>query len=152
MCCSDHVHCCPKKTRCNLHHGSCDSADLLQSVPWFTKTEALPLESQGNTDVTLVNSEENNDIDTLEESEETVNDVICPGGHYSCPDGYTCCPQHGGHFGCCPITKVFMLWCRYSLFNSLTKISLKIIFLIEDGRIFNLVTLVFVPSLWSNLG
>ena len=30
VCCSDHVHCCPKGYTCNVEKGSCDTADYEQ--------------------------------------------------------------------------------------------------------------------------
>ena len=39
MCCSDHIHCCPHGTTCDLSKGTCDKGDI--SVDWFVKTPAL---------------------------------------------------------------------------------------------------------------
>ena len=39
VCCSDHIHCCPHGTTCDLSKGTCDKGDI--SVDWFVKTPAL---------------------------------------------------------------------------------------------------------------
>ncbi|CAG0882456.1 unnamed protein product [Darwinula stevensoni] len=31
-----------------------------------------------------------------------LENVICPGGVFQCPDKFTCCPVSGG-YGCCPL-------------------------------------------------
>ncbi|XP_065570758.1 progranulin-like [Artemia franciscana] len=43
------------------------------------------------------------DDSNLLTNEITASSVICPGGAYQCPDGYTCCPGIDYPFSCCPL-------------------------------------------------
>ena len=82
ICCSDHVHCCPKGYRCDVQAGTCTQA--MSSLPWFTKLSSTQVKS-------------------------SVFSVKCPDGRATCSDNTTCCElPHGGH-GCCPVPQVIML-------------------------------------------
>ncbi|XP_072270765.1 progranulin isoform X2 [Pyxicephalus adspersus] len=77
-CCSDHVHCCPHNTLCDLQHGTCVSGDKV--VPMSKKVPArMKLQSA-----------------------EQVRRTPCGDGS-SCPDGSTCCRLDSHSFGCCPL-------------------------------------------------
>ncbi|XP_029428750.1 progranulin isoform X2 [Rhinatrema bivittatum] len=78
VCCSDHVHCCPKGYTCNTAAGSCEQSAL--SIPWTVKTPAQARESVHGKDVKC--------------DEET-----------SCADGQTCCRTASGEWACCPLTE-----------------------------------------------
>ncbi|OBS58612.1 hypothetical protein A6R68_10272 [Neotoma lepida] len=83
ICCSDHLHCCPQDTVCDLIQSKCLSehytTDLLTKLPGYPvslMTNLLP----------------------------TMKEVKCD-MEVSCPDGYTCCLLTTGAWGCCPFTK-----------------------------------------------
>ena len=78
MCCSDHLHCCPKGTKCS-GSGHCTSNGI--EVDGFLKTLAKP------------------------RTDKLVGDVVCPDGS-ECHDGCTCCPMSSGDYGCCPLPNV----------------------------------------------
>ncbi|KAM5134808.1 progranulin [Mantella aurantiaca] len=78
ICCSDHVHCCPHNTMCDLVHSTCVSGDKV--VPMSKK---LPARMK------------------LQASVEDRR-VKCGDGS-SCPDGSTCCELNDKTFGCCPL-------------------------------------------------
>lgn len=44
MCCSDHIHCCPSNTICDLEHGVCKSGET--HVPLLKKISAVPSDSK----------------------------------------------------------------------------------------------------------
>ncbi|CAI5789905.1 Uncharacterized protein PODLI_1B030954 [Podarcis lilfordi] len=77
VCCSDHIHCCPKGYTCNVATGICDKGG--RSIPWLAKAEprSLPVSSAGTA-------------------------VPCD-AHTECPDGHTCCRLSSGAWGCCPL-------------------------------------------------
>ncbi|XP_069041662.1 progranulin-like isoform X2 [Lepisosteus oculatus] len=78
VCCTDHLHCCPSGTTCDLEHNRCTSAE--RQTPLQKKLPAL-----------------------LEVKEAlTEGDVNCPDGVSKCPDNTTCCQKEGGGYGCCP--------------------------------------------------
>ncbi|KAK5881661.1 hypothetical protein CesoFtcFv8_022437 [Champsocephalus esox] len=74
-CCSDHLHCCPSNTICDLEHGVCQSGET--SVPMLKKIAAVP-----------------NDV----------GDVPC-NGSVACAEGSTCCKSSEGGWACCPLPK-----------------------------------------------
>jgi len=82
VCCSDHEHCCPSGTTCDVAAGTCTQES--HSMSWY--------------EVALRN-----------ENRLTSNDVVCPGGQATCPDGSTCCQLASGDYGCCPLPKVLPL-------------------------------------------
>nr|DBA22225.1 TPA: hypothetical protein GDO54_013272 [Pyxicephalus adspersus] len=76
-CCSDHVHCCPHNTLCDLQHGTCVSGDKV--VPMSKKVPArMKLQSAAT--------------------------VKCD-DTATCPGTATCCRLPSGEWGCCPFEK-----------------------------------------------
>ncbi|KAK7498411.1 hypothetical protein BaRGS_00010365, partial [Batillaria attramentaria] len=73
VCCSDHVHCCPKGFTCELP-SHCRKGDDV--VPWMEKVPAFVSEN--------------------------VKAVQCDSTH-ECPTGDTCCKLANGNWGCCPV-------------------------------------------------
>lgn len=74
VCCSDHVHCCPKDYTCDLSNGKCVQTD---AVP---RPLTKPLSAVSGP-----------------------RDVICPEKRVQCQSGNTCCKTGSGEYGCCPI-------------------------------------------------
>ncbi|XP_018089598.1 granulin L homeolog isoform X2 [Xenopus laevis] len=72
VCCSDHLHCCPAGTSCDLVHQKCVSSN--GEGPLLLQMPAVRQES---------------------------NRVLCDAST-SCPDKNTCCRLLSGKFGCCP--------------------------------------------------
>ncbi|XP_039644440.1 granulin b isoform X3 [Perca fluviatilis] len=85
MCCSDHIHCCPSDTICDLEHGICKSGDT--SVPLLKKIAAVP-----------------NDVDCPDKKSACPDETTCcqmTNGTYGCcpmPNA-VCCSDHAH---CCP--------------------------------------------------
>ncbi|MBN3308823.1 GRN protein, partial [Amia calva] len=79
VCCTDHLHCCPGGTTCDLEHSVCKSAT--KETPLWTKLPAVLR------DVGFV----------------CVSSVTCPDGRSKCPDETTCCLLSNGSYGCCPL-------------------------------------------------
>lgn len=85
MCCSDHVHCCPSNTICDLEHGVCRSGET--RVPLLKKIPAVP-----------------HDIVCPDKV------VVCPDQTTCCKlnnDSYGCCLMPNAvccsdHIHCCP--------------------------------------------------
>ncbi|XP_061563667.1 granulin b [Cololabis saira] len=82
VCCSDHIHCCPAGTECDLFHSICSSAQ--GSFPMSVKmlavvTEQLAVQSK-------------------------VQNVPC-NDSVACADGNTCCKTSQGRWACCPLPK-----------------------------------------------
>ncbi|XP_054032602.1 LOW QUALITY PROTEIN: progranulin [Dryobates pubescens] len=73
VCCSDHIHCCPRGSTCEPEAGSCRLGGG-GAQPWLRKSPAL---RRGG-------------------------DVRCD-EQTSCPDGSTCCRLASGAWGCCPL-------------------------------------------------
>lgn len=84
-CCSDHLHCCPSNTICDLEHGVCQSGET--SVPMLKKIAAVP-----------------NDVPCEDQMSSCPDQTTCcmvSNGTYSCcpmPDA-VCCTDH---IHCCP--------------------------------------------------
>ncbi|KAL3831532.1 hypothetical protein ACJMK2_023273 [Sinanodonta woodiana] len=89
VCCSDHLHCCPHGTKCDVSEGKCLQGNI--AIDWFEKTPASKKASLSVAPVVY--------IDKL------IQNVVCPGGLYQCPDDYTCCLLTSGEWGCCPSPK-----------------------------------------------
>ncbi|XP_041818405.1 granulin b [Chelmon rostratus] len=85
MCCSDHLHCCPSNTICDLEHGVCKSGATNVSV--MKKISAVP-----------------NDVECPDKKS------ACPDGTTCCQmtnGTYGCCPMPNAvccsdHIHCCP--------------------------------------------------
>ncbi|KAL5007632.1 hypothetical protein ScPMuIL_016438, partial [Solemya velum] len=78
VCCSDHLHCCPTGTTCDVSQGKCNRGGV--SLTWFEKVAAVSRTPD-------------------------VGSVVCPDGQSQCPDGSTCCKLTSGQYGCCPLPK-----------------------------------------------
>ncbi|XP_068610498.1 LOW QUALITY PROTEIN: granulin b [Brachionichthys hirsutus] len=77
VCCEDRLHCCPHGTICNLEASTCDDPTGNAVIPWFTKTPAVPLPTDGS---------------KCDEST-------------SCPGNSTCCKSASGQWVCCPLPR-----------------------------------------------
>ncbi|XP_066484930.1 progranulin isoform X2 [Tiliqua scincoides] len=75
VCCSDHFHCCPQGTTCDMENSKCA----------LTPHWLLPMTS-------------------LSVDLHTVHNVQCD-AQYQCPEGNTCCQQPSGTWGCCPLVE-----------------------------------------------
>ena len=82
VCCSDEVHCCPNGYTCDTSAGTCNKGII--TVPMLQTTSAL----RNITKVDIVHKD--------------MNTVFCPDGESECPNGYTCCKDTSGQYGCCP--------------------------------------------------
>ncbi|XP_020773799.1 granulin b isoform X2 [Boleophthalmus pectinirostris] len=82
VCCSDHIHCCPSGTECDLVHSMCISSTTNTSM--VNKIPALKKEP-----ATLQSEMEN---------------VAC-NGSVVCQDGNTCCKLLTGAWACCPLAE-----------------------------------------------
>ncbi|XP_010864960.4 granulin b isoform X1 [Esox lucius] len=78
VCCQDKRHCCPEGTTCDLVHSKCVSPTL----GTFPMSKKVPSRKKQ----TAVGGQT----------------VTSPGGKGVCPDGFTCCQQPSGEYGCCP--------------------------------------------------
>uniref|UniRef100_A0A672YUZ8 Granulins domain-containing protein n=1 Tax=Sphaeramia orbicularis TaxID=375764 RepID=A0A672YUZ8_9TELE len=85
MCCSDHLHCCPSNTICDLKQGVCKSGEI--ELPLLMKIPAVPNDSEE------VNAK----------TWPLVFTVQCPDKTSFCPDQTTCCQMSNGTYGCCPM-------------------------------------------------
>ncbi|XP_053121820.1 progranulin isoform X2 [Hemicordylus capensis] len=72
VCCSDHIHCCPQGTSCDMVHSRCAT-----TAHWSWPMTRLPVDVR------------------------TVHDVQCS-TEDRCLDGNTCCQKPSGAWGCCP--------------------------------------------------
>ncbi|XP_034716513.1 granulin b isoform X4 [Etheostoma cragini] len=85
MCCSDHIHCCPSDTICDMEHGICKSGDT--SLPLLKKIAAVP-----------------NDVECPDKISACPDETTCcqmTNGTYGCcpmPNA-VCCSDHAH---CCP--------------------------------------------------
>ncbi|XP_058037244.1 progranulin isoform X1 [Ahaetulla prasina] len=73
VCCSDHLHCCPQGTQCDLKHSICT---IMPEGLW--------------------------PITHLTAGLQTAHDIQCD-AKFTCPDGNTCCKTTSGSWGCCPL-------------------------------------------------
>ncbi|XP_039187331.1 progranulin isoform X1 [Crotalus tigris] len=73
VCCSDHLHCCPQGTQCDLKHSICT----------VTPEGSWP-------------------ITHLTAGLQTAHDIQCD-AKFTCPDGNTCCKITSASWGCCPL-------------------------------------------------
>ncbi|KAF6017204.1 GRN [Bugula neritina] len=77
ICCSDHIHCCPEGTTCDIVHSRCVANSGLSVLPMMVKKQASKRIRQ------------------------PVKDNACDATH-SCNVDYTCCKMESGEWGCCP--------------------------------------------------
>uniref|UniRef100_T1IV61 Granulins domain-containing protein n=1 Tax=Strigamia maritima TaxID=126957 RepID=T1IV61_STRMM len=73
VCCTDKAHCCPNGYKCDVVKTQCVKGDVSFDAPQILQGEKI-----------------------------TVRSVVCPGGHFKCPDNTTCCQLPDGRYGCCP--------------------------------------------------
>lgn len=83
VCCSDHIHCCPAGTECDLFHSTCVS-------PHGQTSMATTLDAAAVTELLTVQSK--------------VAAVPC-NDSVACADGSTCCKSSEGEWACCPLPK-----------------------------------------------
>ena len=74
-CCSDHVHCCPSGYTCDLSAGGCTRGSHFVMMSKKTSAQVIA----------------------------PAKETSCPQGQDYCNKGETCCPTHGGEYGCCPM-------------------------------------------------
>ncbi|XP_041121618.1 progranulin-like isoform X3 [Polyodon spathula] len=75
VCCTDHEHCCPAASTCDLKRDTCTSAN--GKTPMLKKFPAIVRDASG---------------------------VQCDDTS-ACADGSTCCMTHAGGWACCPLPK-----------------------------------------------
>ena len=75
---SDHVHCCPSGTTCDVAHGKCNRGGALE-VPWQSKFPA----KLATTSSTLH------------------DDVVCKNATFACNANQTCCQDKSNAWQCC---------------------------------------------------
>ncbi|XP_008435425.1 granulin b [Poecilia reticulata] len=80
VCCSDHIHCCPSGTKCDLEHSTCVSVQ--ENAPLPIKKRPT-MKEQGPT-------------------QSKVHAVPC-NASVACADGNTCCKSPTGQWACCPL-------------------------------------------------
>jgi hypothetical protein len=95
VCCSDHQHCCPENTQCDVSSGKCMRGGDKLVLDWFKKVPAAKPGGRGDS-----------------------TSVMCPDGASECEDGQTCCLLASGRYGCCPIQDVCWSFLSY-LFQEL---------------------------------
>uniref|UniRef100_A0A914GU84 Granulins domain-containing protein n=1 Tax=Globodera rostochiensis TaxID=31243 RepID=A0A914GU84_GLORO len=83
ICCSDHLHCCPESSQCDLQHQTCLQADG-RSQPFYRKIPA--------------SSSTHNERPPIEQKQ-LKEEVICPDKSSKCPPQTTCCPLNAAAFG-----------------------------------------------------
>ena len=102
VCCKDDSHCCPNDYACQEGTGKC--VDRYSTIAMFkNKQPALRREKSGAL-LTLVrakNEPESSFMSIVGKSQF----VTCPDLSSTCPDGYTCCQNVSGGYGCCPHVK-----------------------------------------------
>ena len=81
VCCSDHIHCCPYGTICNVGTGQCLQRSEQSWVPVEQTSPSSIIEMRGD------------------------DNTVCPDHTTSCPSSYTCCQLKSGAYGCCPYEK-----------------------------------------------
>ncbi|XP_054851333.1 progranulin [Eublepharis macularius] len=81
VCCSDHIHCCPKGYTCDLAEGACHKG--IKSIPWLAKSSASIVHIAAT----------------------SAGSVVPCDPQTSCPDQQTCCRLPTGAWGCCPLPK-----------------------------------------------
>ena len=93
MCCSDHVHCCPQGTKCDIQQKKC----IGRGVNLGTITmEMIEVKDNSSPQQPL----QGFPLTALKEN------TVCPDGQSECKTGQTCCKLASGMYGCCPLPKV----------------------------------------------
>ncbi|XP_061185988.1 cell death abnormality protein 1-like isoform X7 [Saccostrea echinata] len=88
VCCSDHIHCCPQGTTCDLQEKKC-----------IGQGESLGIISMDMVHIKEGKSQESHHLIPLTANKE------CPDGQSECKTGQTCCKLASGKYGCCPLPK-----------------------------------------------
>ncbi|XP_018009748.1 progranulin [Hyalella azteca] len=127
VCCSDHVHCCPGGTTCDLDDGTCNAkavTSILAVMQYLMQTSlsTIPLTSltpgQALKDIAADHpnsvlerssrlSPESGMYASITEALRngtSLRVVPCP-DHSVCPDSYTCCAFADNTYGCCPYSQ-----------------------------------------------
>lgn len=93
VCCSDHVHCCPQGTKCDIQEKKCigkPAANL-----GVISMDMIQIQGKG---------QEKSHLELLLKL--PTENVECPDGQSECKTGQTCCKTAAGNYGCCPLPKV----------------------------------------------
>jgi len=90
ICCSDHIHCCPSGSKCNVKFGNCES--LSSSLSHSLEEINIKRHLNG-----LKKSLNNDNL--MHEG------IICPDKKSKCSSDATCCLLDDGEYGCCPMEK-----------------------------------------------
>ncbi|XP_029953604.1 granulin b [Salarias fasciatus] len=80
VCCSDHVHCCPAGTQCDLQHSTCVSGKGIEPV-----TQSMLA------------------LERLERWRLSPGRSVPCNDSVACGDGMTCCQSVAGQWACCPL-------------------------------------------------
>ena len=102
VCCKDGIHCCPNDYACQQGTGMCTDRD--SSTIAVLKMQLAVQKKKTHTLITLEKNKNVPDsslISIIGKSQV----VTCPDGNSICPDGYTCCRNASGGYGCCPHLK-----------------------------------------------
>ncbi|XP_078321640.1 uncharacterized protein LOC111116042 isoform X13 [Crassostrea virginica] len=92
VCCSDHVHCCPQGTKCDIQQKKC----IGRGVNLGTITmEMIEVKDNSSPQQPL----QGFPLTALKEN------TVCPDGQSECKTGQTCCKLPSGMYGCCPLPK-----------------------------------------------
>ncbi|XP_052681912.1 neurogenic locus notch homolog protein 2-like isoform X3 [Crassostrea angulata] len=92
VCCSDHVHCCPQGTKCDIQEKKCigkPAANL-----GVISMDMIQIQGKG---------QEKSHLELLLKL--PTENVECPDGQSECKTGQTCCKTAAGNYGCCPLPK-----------------------------------------------
>ncbi|XP_078079942.1 granulin b isoform X2 [Mustelus asterias] len=95
VCCSDHLHCCPENTTCDLAHLTCHNSS--STVPWVKKVPAIRAETTMWEEAKAIPLVQAGTPNAMTEN-------ICL-DNTECPPEYTCMPTSKGVYGCCPLTE-----------------------------------------------
>ena len=98
VCCKDGLHCCPNDYACQEGTGKC--TDRGSSMAAFKKRPALRREEKSGALITPAKMANNKP--SLSSIVDKSQVVTCSDGASICPDGFTCCRNASGGFGCCP--------------------------------------------------
>uniref|UniRef100_A0A8C6UTW7 Granulin a n=1 Tax=Neogobius melanostomus TaxID=47308 RepID=A0A8C6UTW7_9GOBI len=92
VCCSDHIHCCPHGTTCDLVQETCVESSNSLTTPMSWKMPAI----------TTAAPSAPAEIQVTEPAlGERASDVPC-NDTVACPDETTCCSTPDGEWACCP--------------------------------------------------
>ncbi|NWY07833.1 GRN protein, partial [Nothoprocta ornata] len=98
VCCSDHLHCCPQGTACDLERAKCSSVPG-PAAP-LARLAAAPTGNGGPCVTGWRGWHRGGQLCPVPLS--PARDVRCD-DETSCPKGNTCCQLSSGKWGCCPL-------------------------------------------------